>query len=205
MRRALLVLLSATLVVASVPAAGATAERGKQQGATGLVQATARDAQQQILTGRTVQIRNVQTGQLVGSGKTDAAGQYNFPALPAGNYVLELLSAAGEIVGTTAPIAVNSGMTTAATVFENAGRGALAAAGGGGFSIFGLNTAASAAIIGGAAVGITAAIVTRDHKIVICHKATGQPAQTIEISESAKDTHMGHGDTLGACPASPSR
>ena len=41
-----------------------------------------------------------------------------------------------------------------------------------------------------------------DNKIKICHVPPGNTgnAHTIEISKSAKNTHLAHGDTLGACP-----
>lgn len=202
MRGALLGVLGAAFI-SFIPAITTAAGLPDQQ-ATGSIQGTARDAQQQTLANHTVQIRNVQTGQLAGSGTTNAAGEFTFAGLQPGNYVVEIVNAAGQIIGTTAPIAVAAGTVAAVTVTASAA-GALAAAGGAGFGIFGLGTAASAAIIGGVAVGVTAGIVARDNKITICHKPAGQPAQTIEISESAKDSHMAHGDTLGACPSSPSR
>lgn len=39
-------------------------------------------------------------------------------------------------------------------------------------------------------------------KVTICHIPPGNPAakHTITVSESALDAHLGHGDTLGACP-----
>ncbi len=204
MRRALAVVLSTALAIAAFPMAGAAAVRGAQQEGTGAVQGTARDAQQQTLANHTVQIRNVQTGQLAATGTTNASGQFTLAGLQPGTYVVEIVSASGEIIGSTAPISVAAGMMASVTVTASAA-GALAAAGGAGFGIFGLGTAASAAIVGGVAVGVTAGVITaRDNKITICHKQTG-PAQTIEIKDSAKDTHLAHGDTLGACPASPSK
>lgn len=197
------VVLSAALLLTAFPAATAAEREGRQQG-TGSIQGTARGAQQQTLANHTVQIRNVQTGQLAGTGTTNGAGEFMVSGLQPGNYVVEIVNAAGEIVGTSAPISVAVGTVATVTVTASAA-GALAAASGAGFGIFGFGTAASAAIIGGVAVGTTAAIVARDNKITICHKPTGQPAQTIEISENAKDSHVAHGDTLGACPASPSR
>lgn len=199
MRKTLATFLSVTMVLGALPVAAAA-----RQQQTGGVQGVARDAQQKTLSNHTVQLRNVQTGQLVGTGKTDAAGQFTFASLPPGSYMVEIVNAAGEIIGASAPIAVAAGTTASITVTASAA-GALAASKGAGFGIFGLGTAASAAIIGGAAVGVTAAIAMRDGKITICHKPTGSPAQTIEIKESAKDSHMAHGDSLGACPASPSR
>jgi hypothetical protein len=109
-----------------------------------------------------VQIRNVQTGQLVATGTTDGSGQFTFAGLAPGSYVVEIVNASGAIVGTTAPIAVAAGTTATVAVTASAA-GALAASGGAGFGIFGLSTAASAAVIGGVAVGITAGVIaTRD-------------------------------------------
>ena len=46
-----------------------------------------------------------------------------------------------------------------------------------------------------------------DEKVTICHRTGSQknPFVTITVSRNALDAHLGHGDTLGACPASPSR
>jgi hypothetical protein len=41
-----------------------------------------------------------------------------------------------------------------------------------------------------------------DHKEAVCHVPPGNPdnPQTILVDESAVETHLDHGDTLGACP-----
>ena len=54
------------------------------------------------------------------------------------------------------------------------------------------------------AVAVTAVVATREGRIVVCHQGSGS-TQTLEISETQRETHMAHGDTLGACPASPSK
>lgn len=162
MRRAFAVVLSAAMIVAALPVTTTAAVRGARQEGTGTVQGVARNAQQQTLSDHTVQIRNVQTGQLAGSGTTNGAGQFTFAGLQPGNYVVEIVNAAGEIIGTTAPISVAAGTVAAVTVTASAA-GALAAAGGAGFGIFGLGTAASAAIIGGVAVGITAGVIAANN------------------------------------------
>ncbi len=153
------IVLSVT-VGAALPTAAWGSDKGTRQEppVTGSVQGLARNAQQQTLANHTVQIRNVQTGQLVGSGTTNQAGVFSFAGLQPGNYVVEIVNAAAEIVGATAPIPVAAGAVAAVTVTASAA-GALAAAGGAGFGIFGLGTAASAAVIGGVAVGITAGVV----------------------------------------------
>jgi hypothetical protein len=60
--------------------------------------------------------------------------------------------------------------------------------------------------VGGAATGaaVTAVVATRDGRIVVCHK-DGAVSQTLEIKESERESHLAAGDSLGACPANPSR
>lgn len=38
-------------------------------------------------------------------------------------------------------------------------------------------------------------------KVTICHTPSAATPQTMEVPEAALDGHLGHGDTLGACPA----
>ena len=38
-----------------------------------------------------------------------------------------------------------------------------------------------------------------DDKVTICHKSSGKNPETITVSRSALDAHLGHGDTLGPC------
>jgi hypothetical protein len=52
---------------------------------------------------------------------------------------------------------------------------------------------------------VTAVVATRDGKIVVCHRQAGALPQTTDVEQAARDSHLAHGDTLGACPASPSR
>ena len=154
MRRLSAVVLSVAMIVAAIPAPAAAAARAQQPGG---IQGIARDAQQQPLGNVTVQIRNVATGQLSATGTTNAAGQFVFSGLTPGNYVVEVVNAAGQIIGTSAPLTVAAGAIATVTVTASAAAAAAAAAGG--FSLFGLGTAASAAIIGAAAVGITVGVV----------------------------------------------
>jgi hypothetical protein len=99
---------------------------------------------------------------------------------------------------------VAAGSTVTVTVGATAA-GALAAAPGGGFSFLGLGPVASVAVAGAAsAVAVTAVVATNGGRILVCHVGNAS-SQTLEITESARELHMGHGDTLGACPASPSK
>lgn len=175
-----------------------------QGGQTGTLQGVAKDATQKDLPRVKVQVRGP-NGELVANGTTTGTGQFSFAGLNPGNYTIEIVDAVGNVVGSSAPVAVTAGATATVSVTA-AAAGAIAAAAGGGVSLFGLGTIGTVAVVSGAAAITTAAVVaTKDGKIVICHKATGAPAQTIEIKQSAWDTHQAHGDVLNACPASPSK
>jgi hypothetical protein len=70
---------------------------------------TASDSAGHALASANVQLRNVSTGQLVGSAMTNAMGQFNFPNLPAGSYLVEVVNQAGEIVATSGSVVVSPG------------------------------------------------------------------------------------------------
>jgi hypothetical protein len=182
---------------------GANGAALAQQG-TGAVNGLAQGVDKAPLRNYTVQIRNANTGQIAGSTTSTQAGQFSFAGLQPGSYVVEIVDAAGQVVGLSSSVSVAAGATVTVAVSATAA-GAIAAASAGGFSLLGLGPLASVAVAGAAsAAAVTAVVATRDGKIVVCH-VQGAARQTIEISESARDTHVGHGDTLGACPASPSR
>lgn len=131
------------------------------QGATGGVQGVAKNAAQQNLSGVKVQVRGP-NGQLAASGTTDASGSFSFAGLNPGLYTVEVLDAAGNIVGTSAAIGVTAGTMATVTV-SAAAAGALAAAAGGGMGLFGLGTIATVAVVGAAgAATIAAIVVTRN-------------------------------------------
>jgi hypothetical protein len=198
MRTAFVLVLSLTVGLAGAPAALA---QGGQN--TGGVQGIAQNAQKQAMPQVSVQVRGAD-GQLAATGTTNAQGAFAFTGLPPGTYTVEILNAAGNIVG-TASVTVAAGAVATVTLTA-AAAGAIAGAGAGGLSLFGLGTLGTVAVIGGAAAAPVATVVaTRAEQIVICLKPAGQPAQTITISEKAWPAHQAQGATLGACPASPSR
>lgn len=124
---------------------------------TGGVQGVAKDAAQQNLPGVRVQVR-MPNGQLAATGTTNGAGSFSFAGLPPGSYTIEILDAAGNLVGTSATVTVTAGATATVTVTA-AAVGAIAAAGAGGLGLFGLGTVGTVAVIGGAAALTTVAIV----------------------------------------------
>ena len=156
MRRALALLLVATMVVLGVPL---TSQAAALQ-PNGQISGTGRDSGGKPLTGYTVQLRNVDTGQLVATGKTGALGQFEFTGLNAGNYVVEIVDASGKIIATSAKLGLTAGaMTISGLVITSSGRGAIGAGAAGG-SFF----ATKAGIVllvaaGGGAAAITYAAV----------------------------------------------
>lgn len=174
-----------------------------QQG--GALTGVAQSADKAPLPNFRVHVRNANTGELAGSTTSNQAGQFSFSALQPDHYVIEIVDAAGKVVGLSPSIPVAAGATVTVTVGATAA-GALAASTGGGVSLLGLGPLASVAVAGAAsAAAVTAVVATRDGKIIVCHKVSSTSSQTLEIKESTRDSHVGHGDTLGACPASPSR
>ena len=204
MRKAFVFVLALGVTAPGMPAGLAAAAMGVQGQTTGGMQGVAKDAVQQNLSGVRVQVR-MPNGQLAAAGTTNAQGSFSFAGLQPGSYTVEVLDAAGNIVGTSASVSVTAGATATVSVTA-AAAGALAAGAAGGLSLFGLGTVGTVAVVGGAAALTTVAVVaTKDGKIQVCHRTAGAAPTTIEIDESARDTHTAHGDTLGACPASPAK
>jgi hypothetical protein len=192
----------ALLMVAVLMLSGSASIFAQGQGAlTGVAQS----ADKAPLPNFRVNIRNSNTGELAGSTTSNQAGQFSFASLQPGNYVVEIVDAAGKVVGLSSSVGVTAGATVTVTVGATAA-GALAAGAGGGLSLLGLGPLASVAVAGAAsAAAVTAVVATRDGKIVVCHKVSSTVSTTLEINESERESHLAQGDTLGACPASPSK
>ncbi len=80
-----------------------------QAAAVGSLSGTASSSTGQVVTNTVVQLRNLATGQLAGSTTSNVAGQFSFIGLNPGNYAVEVVNAAGQIVGTSASVAVSCG------------------------------------------------------------------------------------------------
>ena len=88
----------------SVFAAGA-AQAPANSSMAGLV----KNANGRTIANATVRLRDLETGQLAATTASDAAGQFSFPGLAAGSFTVEIVNAAGEIIGSSAPISVVAG------------------------------------------------------------------------------------------------
>jgi carboxypeptidase family protein len=95
----------------SVFAAGA-AHAPANSSMAGLV----KNANGRTIANATVRLRDLETGQLAATTTSDAAGQFSFPGLAAGSFTVEIVNAAGEIIGSSAPISVVAGQAITGVV-----------------------------------------------------------------------------------------
>jgi carboxypeptidase family protein len=116
----------------------------------------------------TVRLRNVDSGQLVGTTTTNDRGEFRFTGLPVGNYVVETVARNGStLLGTSPRIALVTGamlatgvtVSTSAAAAAAAGLTAGAAGGAAGAGAAGTGAAGAGSAAGGtgAAVGASAA------------------------------------------------
>lgn len=154
LRRLVLSAVIAALAVPAVPLFAAPAPAG--QGATGTLSGSARTASGEAMPNATVRLRDARTGQLAGSTTTGADGQFTFTALNPGTYVVEVVNAVGEVVGTSAAISLAAtAMTATGVIVTETAAQFLAAAGGGSF----FGSAMSAVAIAALGAGIVGVIV----------------------------------------------
>ena len=113
----LAIALSSTLVLQAAPllaAPGASAARAagiRTPAATGIINATARSADGQALANCRVQVRDLQTGKLAGTGTSNAEGAFSFAGLTPGSYVVEVVRQTGDIAGSHAAMPLVPGGT----------------------------------------------------------------------------------------------
>ena len=154
MRRfvAFALIFSVALVGAPLTAAAAPAQGGTLKG-------IAQGADKKPLPNYTVQVRNVANGQLAGTTTSTAAGSFSLEGLAAGNYVIEIVDAAGKVVGLSSSISIAAGATVTVTVSATAAGALLGASTGGGLSLFGLGPLATIGVISAAGVATVAGVV----------------------------------------------
>jgi hypothetical protein len=157
MRKHFSLVLVLALTITSMPLAAAPAGKASafQQGG---INGIARGADKAPLPNYTVRVRNAADGQIAGTTTTSAAGSFTFADLQPGSYVIEIVDAAGRVVGLSPAIAVTAGAAVSVTVSATAA-GAIATASAGGFSLFGLGTLATVGLITAAGVATVAGVV----------------------------------------------
>ena len=112
MRRIVVLVLALTFALQS---ASTLAFAAAAQG-TATLAGTARSSNGQPIQNCTVQLRDVLTGQLVGTTKCDRAGAFVFTNLNPGNYVVEVVNSEGDVIGASAVSTVAPAATVAISV-----------------------------------------------------------------------------------------
>jgi hypothetical protein len=157
MRRFLSFALITVVTAAGVPPAALAAEHDSI-GVAGTVYSSGL----QPLSSIAVQIRNFKTGTLVSATRSDASGQYSFPGVQPGTYLVEVVDASGKVLGMTAPFVLGAAPNVRVSVVAVAQGLATPTAGNSGFSLFGLGPVSSLAVVGAAsAAAVTAVVATR--------------------------------------------
>ena len=153
-------LISSVLVLAMamLGAPMASAAVRKPADAQGTVNGVAQGADKKPLPNYTVQVRNVKTGKIAGTTTSTSAGSFSFAGLDAANYVIEVVDAAGKVVGLSSTITVGAGLTVSVTVTASAA-GAILGATTGGFSLLGLGPLASVGLVTAAGIATVAGVV----------------------------------------------
>src|SRR3954469_6583969 len=157
MRRFVACMLASSLFV-TAPLFAAPGGQGQAASLSG----TASSSAGQTLGNVTVQLRDVATGQLAGTTTSSATGAFSFGGLQAGTYAVEVVSATGQIVGTSAAISVTAGATVtgvavSATAAAVAGGAAAAGAAAGAAASTGISTAVIITTVA-AAAGVAGAV-----------------------------------------------
>ena len=133
----------------------------RQAPATGQISGTATNAAGQPMPNTVARLRDVQTGRLVASTRTNATGQFVFTGLNSGRYVVEVVDAAGRVVAASAAISLTTGAMIASgvTVAVSAVAATAASTAGSALGFFGTTAGiiTSAAIAAGATIAVVAA------------------------------------------------
>jgi hypothetical protein len=165
MRRIVAIALSSSLLLQVAPLMAAPALHGTRTGGvqdveTGAIKGVAQNSAGHTLPNYTVQLRNLQTGQLSGVTTSNAAGSFSFAGLSPASYVVEVVNQAGVIVGSSAAIPVAAGATASVAVSTTAAAIAGAAAGG---TAGGISTAVVVTTVAVAA-GVVGVVAVVRHK-----------------------------------------
>jgi hypothetical protein len=143
-------------VVAIALGLAVTANAGQ---GTGKISGTARNSLDQVLPGVKVQLRNVDTGQLVATTRAAANGEFEFTGLNPGNYIAEIVDDSGNIIGVSPSMALAAGGVISGLSVSASAAGALAGAtAAGGLGAF-FSSKGGILLLVGIGAGVTAGVI----------------------------------------------
>jgi len=87
----------------------------------------ARDSAASVLPGAAVRLRDLRLGSVVAAARTNGGGQFAFPGLPPGTYLVELVAPDGIVLAVSDAVSVESGDIVQTVVQMSAPRRSFAA------------------------------------------------------------------------------
>ena len=125
--------------------------------ATGSIAGTVRDAQGQPLPSVKLQLRNIDTGQVVATTRAGSDAAYQFTGIVPANYVVEIVDDSGRVLGLSvaSSMAANGAITGLIVALSSTGAAAAAA---GGLGAFFASTGGILLLVGIGA-GVTAGVI----------------------------------------------
>lgn len=135
----------------------------------------------------TVRLRNVDTGQLVGTTTANAQGDFSFSSLGAGNFIVETVGFDGNVLGTSTVVGLSVATMVAINVIVNTTTTALAAAGGAIGAVGAVGAAAGAAVAAAAApaIGAVALITSTAGVVILGGAAIGAAAVVVATNDAS--------------------
>jgi len=109
-------ILAFALVVSMAGTPAVFAAGAAQSPADSSMSGVVKSSAGRMIASTTVRLRDLETGQIVAITTSDAAGQFSFLGLAAGSFTAEIVNAAGEIIGSSAPISVMAGSSITGVV-----------------------------------------------------------------------------------------
>jgi len=127
--------------------------------AAGKISGTVRDAQGQVLANAKLQLRNIDSGQIVATTRAGGEGNYEFTGILPGNYIVEIADDSDRIIGLSAATALGAGGAITGLIVTVSATGAVAgAAAAGGLGAFFASTGGILLLVGIGA-GVTAGVI----------------------------------------------
>lgn len=124
----------------------------------GAVTGTARTSTGQPVANAPVEIRDADTGEVVGKTVTDQTGAFTSTGLRPGNYVAEVLDGTGKLQGVSMPFTLAPGASATTSVMTIGSL--IGSTAGGGFGLFGMGPVTTMTVLGAAAAASVTAVVT---------------------------------------------
>lgn len=132
------------------------------QGQTGGINGVAADAAKNPLANHTVRLRNLATGEITSVTQSTTNGSFSFVGIDPGNFVIEIVNSASQVIATSSTVVVSAGTTAAITVTASAITSLAAASGATGLAALFSGTSLVVVTAAGLAAVTIGVVATQD-------------------------------------------